>query len=85
MAEIVCEEQSEAAADSVNGEVTSAPLAGLFTVMLATAGEAKLASRIARREEILRICIQSPGGGVVVRLGRPKTGAVFLAPEPGQK
>jgi hypothetical protein len=50
MDEIVCDEQVDASADSVNGEVTLAPLPGLLMVGFAKAGTAVRASRELKRE-----------------------------------
>jgi len=44
----------------VNGEVTSAPLAGLLTLTLASAGNAKLANIRTARETLLNICMKNP-------------------------
>jgi hypothetical protein len=89
---MLCEEQSEADAERVNGEVTSAPLAGLLTVTLANAGKAKLENTRTATETLLNIGMKNPWrchgssratksarGIPCFRTSHQKTAAAFLS------
>jgi hypothetical protein len=53
MAAIGCEEHGDAVAERLNGETTSQPLAGLYTVTFAKAGTAHTSSAKKKQAETL--------------------------------
>jgi len=60
MAAMGCEEHGDAVAERLNGETTSQPLAGLYTVTFAKAGTAHTSSAKKKQAETLITVLPCP-------------------------